>query len=126
MGQSTRIALDSRQVWIIITVTLDPKIIRFYRLPNGTEPFGDWLSDVPDKIARKNIHSRITLLGKGHLGVHRRIGPHLIELKVGRRPGYRIYCCQPEPDIIVVLHGGTKHNQPSDIQKALSYLEDLG
>lgn len=88
-------------------------------------PFNDWLSTVADSIAVKKIHARLLRLHSGNFGVHKRLSEHLYELIITRSPGYRIYYCELDPGVVVILHGGTKRTQPTDIEKAWSYIEEI-
>lgn len=40
-------------------------------------------------------------------------------------PGYRVYYMQPETDLIVLLIGGDKSSQRSDIEKAQALADSL-
>ena len=108
-----------------MTVIGESENFRVYRLPNGRIPIYDWLSTITDTITIKTINARLVRLRKGHFGKYGRIGQDIYELKIYRGPGYRIYFCKLESNIIVVLNGGPKGTQSSDIARAQSYFEDL-
>jgi putative addiction module killer protein len=82
-----------------------------------------------DLGAVAQIDKRITRLRLGLLGEWDAVGGGVIELifkNVG--PGYRIYCGWHGQDLIILLGGGTKRSQQSDIENARErwrdYLEE--
>jgi putative addiction module killer protein len=46
-------------------------------------------------------------------------------LRVHFGPGYRVYFTQRGHDIVILLAGGGKSNQPKDIQTALQLAKNL-
>lgn len=55
----------------------------------------------------------------GHFGDSKNLGEQLFELRW--KNGYRIYFCRQE-NIIILLLGGSKHEQQKDIKKARNML----
>ena len=103
-----------------------PRTVRTYKLPDGGEPFQDWLSDLKVRKVRAAILARIDRLRSGNFGDHKRLTGHLYELRIHYRPGYRVYFGDLEGDIVILLCGGTKKTQRQDIQKAQAYWEEFG
>ena len=96
-----------------------PLTVRNYVASDGSCPFEDWLDSVGDIKARAQIDKRIARLRLGGLGEWDAVGEGVIELifkSVG--PGYRIYCGQHGRELVILLGGGTKRNQQSDIEDA--------
>jgi putative addiction module killer protein len=90
---------------------------------NGREPIIDWLRSFKDKITRQRIEKRIERLGNGNYGNHKRFFG-IIELRFDFGKGYRIYCADDGPVIIILLAGGNKSSQEKDISLALRCWED--
>jgi putative addiction module killer protein len=99
------------------------RIIEFYRLENGIEPFIEWLESLRDKVTQTRIRARLRRLESGNYGDHKRFSG-LIELRLDFGKGYRVYCAEHGRAIVVLLIGGDKGTQSKDIEKALVYLED--
>ncbi len=53
------------------------------------------------------------------------VGEGVSELRIDYGPGYRVYFIQRGKAIIVLLAGGNKRTQASDIAKALGLARDL-
>jgi len=83
-----------------------------------TELFDQWLRDLRNRTARAKITGRIDRLSQGNPGHVRPVGEGVSEMKVDTGPGYRIYYKQTGKTIIVILCGGDKSSQDSDIRKA--------
>jgi len=50
--------------------------------------------------------------------------PGLFELRIDWGPGYRVYYALAGKECVLLLGGGDKRKQPSDIKHALEYLKD--
>ena len=102
-----------------------PRIIRIYFLPDGGAPFEDWHAKLRDKKARAAILNRLDRLRSGNFGDHKRLNNNLYELRIHLRPGYRVYFSEVEEDIVIILCGGTKKTQDSDIEMAQAYWDEF-
>ncbi len=60
----------------------------------------------------------MTRLSEGNPGDCKRLGEDLWELRLTYGPGYRIYYRQVNPRLVVLLLGGDKDSQGTDIDKA--------
>ena len=81
------------------------------------EAFDDWYCGL-EESQRSRVDSRLERLERGHLGAWRFLGEGLYELKW--KSGMRIYY-SPRRDLnllIILLWGGFKSGQRSDIDKA--------
>ncbi len=83
-----------------------------------TETFAKWRSKLKDDRARAAIALRITRLGFGHMGDIAPVGENVSELRIHYGPGYRIYFQRRGKTIVVLLCGGDKSTQTTDIRKA--------
>jgi putative addiction module killer protein len=101
------------------------KELRFYRTPQGKEPFTKWFSTVKDKVTKAHIKSRLDRLTLGHYGDYKALGHGIYELRIHYGCGYRIYFAEHDPVIILLLLGGDKSTQQRDIEKAKSFWLDF-
>ena len=95
-----------------------------YLSSDGASPFGDWLDQLRDSMARVRIAKRLTKLRTGLMGDWKAVGGGVIELREDYGPDYRVYCARHGPALIVLLAGGDKRTQQKDIERAQSYWED--
>ena len=92
--------------------------LRIYADDKGREPFTDWLQGIRDPIHRRRILARLRRLETGNSGDSKSVGEQVFELRLHFGPGYRIYYARHADVIIVILLGGTKSTQRSDIDRA--------
>ncbi len=101
--------------------------VRVYPQSNGRAPFSEWIATL-DKSVRVRINARIARFEDGHFGDHRALGGGIFELRFFLGPGYRVYFAIHECRVILLLIGGDKATQPTDVKRAKeffkSYLED--
>ena len=90
----------------------------------STETFDDWLRHLQDRKGRARILARLESAQLGNLGDVKSIGDGLREMRIHTGPGYRIYYAQAGKKLLLLLIGGDKHKQQSDINKAISYWDD--
>ena len=80
--------------------------------------FDNWLAKLKDLQARAKILARIRRLEiSDHFGDFKDFGD-IGELRIDSGPGYRIYYTKVGDVIVVLLVGGEKSTQQSDIDKA--------
>jgi putative addiction module killer protein len=63
------------------------------------------------------IAARIDRLAHGNPGEVKPVGHGVSELRINHGPGYRVYFVQRGRELIVLLCGGDKSSQDSDISK---------
>ncbi|MBL8125747.1 MAG: type II toxin-antitoxin system RelE/ParE family toxin [Pyrinomonadaceae bacterium] len=90
-----------------------------------TEVFSKWLTKLRDLRARARIQARIDRLELGSPGDVKSVGQGVSEMKIDYGPGYRVYFIRKGSELIVLLAGGDKGSQSSDIQKALRLAKEL-
>ena len=71
-----------------------------------------------DPKAKARIQMRIRRLGLGNPGDVQPIGSGLSEMRIDYGPGYRVYYIKSGSVLVVLLCGGDKRTQQTDIDKA--------
>ena len=83
-----------------------------------TETYATWFDRLRDRRARALINVRLRRLQRGNPGDARSVGEGVSELRIHHGPGYRVYYVQRGCDIVILLAGGDKGSQQSDISLA--------
>ena len=91
---------------------------------SGRDVFGDWLAELKDARSRAKIVARIDRLSAGNFGDCKALRGGLFELRIDWGPGYRVYYATVSRVCLLLLCGGDKKKQSSDIKRALEYLKD--
>ena len=84
-----------------------------------TEVYHEWINGLKDRIGRARIQVRVDRLVHGNPGSHRNLTDGVAELKIDFGPGYRVYYTQRGTRLILLLAGGEKSTQQSDIKLAI-------
>lgn len=92
-----------------------------YQREDGREPFTDWLDAVRDKMAQARIRIRLRQVQAGNFGDCEPVGEGVIELRVHVGAGYRVYCGRHGKAVVILLCGGDKRTQATDIKRAKEY-----
>jgi putative addiction module killer protein len=90
-----------------------------------TVRFQRWLTSLRDKKARSIVASPLDRMAFGIFGDTRSVGSGVWEARIHFGPGYRLYYCQKGEELVVVLAGGGKSSQSSDIAAAIRLKDDL-
>lgn len=90
-----------------------------------TDVFVDWLDNLRDSRARARIQARIERLAAGNPGEAKPVGEGVSELRIDYGPGYRVYFRKRGRELIILLAGGDKNTQASDIKTALRLARNL-
>ncbi len=99
-------------------------IIKVLENELGSSIFEKWYYSLKDKQIRRRILLRLKRVSQGNLGDWKSVGSQVFEMRIDLGPGYRIYFSRIEDTIIVLLAGGDKSSQSSDIKKAIKLWED--
>lgn len=91
-------------------------------LNDGKIPIEEFLSGIRDVKTRARIIRQIDKVNRGNFGNHREFGG-IGELKIDIGPGYRIYYGKYGDVIVLLLGGGDKKSQDSDIKAAIARWE---
>lgn len=89
-----------------------------------TDDFDRWLHKLKDRQGRLRILSRLDRLAHGNSGDAKPVGQGVFELRLTYGPGYRIYYTQRSNRVVLLLCGGDKSTQRSDISKAQQLAAD--
>ena len=98
--------------------------IRHYISRAGKDLFDNWLSQLADARAQAKIAVRINRLAAENFGDCKPLREGLWELRIDWGPGYRVYYAMAGRACVLLLCGGDKRKQSSDINRALTYLKD--
>jgi putative addiction module killer protein len=98
--------------------------LRRYRTKTGRDVFGEWLAGLNDNRTRAKIIARIDQLQAGNFGDCKSLRGGLSELRIDWGPGYRVYDAMIGRTCVLLLCGGDKRKQSSDIKRAGEYLRD--
>jgi putative addiction module killer protein len=90
-----------------------------------TDLFAKWLDSLRDLHARARVQARIERLALGNPGDVAPVGEGVSELRINYGPGYRVYFKQRGRELIILLAGGDKRTQASDIKVALRLARNL-
>ncbi|CCD86029.1 conserved protein of unknown function [Bradyrhizobium sp. ORS 285] len=83
-----------------------------------TAEFKAWLLGLRDLKAKARIAARIERAANGNLGDSKPVGEGVSEMRIDYGPGYRIYYRQRGDVLVILLCGGDKSTQQSDIRRA--------
>lgn len=89
-----------------------------YQREDGSEPFSDWINALRDKTAAARIRVRLLRVEAGNFGDCEPVGDGVTELRVHVGPGYRVYFGRHGKTVVLLLCGGDKASQSSDIRQA--------
>lgn len=103
---------------------VQPRAIVLLVLEDGTVPFEEWLAGLEDDRLRRAVDARIVRVRDGNFGDHRAVGEGVHELRIDKGPGLRVYYGLSGRTIVVLLGGGAKSTQASDIKKAKRLWKD--
>lgn len=90
-----------------------------------TEVFAQWLDRLYDIHARARVQARIERLAAGNAGDVKPVGEGVSELRIDYGPGYRVYFTKRGREVVILLAGGDKRTQSSDIKAAIRLARKL-
>ena len=84
-----------------------------------TSIFDEWLTLLEDKTGKALILKRIRSAEAGNFGDCQPVGQGISEMRVHFGPGYRAYFTRTGGVVYLLLCGGDKSSQQSDIAQAI-------
>ncbi|MGL4511933.1 MAG: type II toxin-antitoxin system RelE/ParE family toxin [Lacipirellulaceae bacterium] len=98
--------------------------VRHYVTEDGRDIFGEWLAELRDRRAAARVAVRINRLTFGNFGDCKALRDGVSELRVDFGPGYRVYFGRSGERVVLLLCGGDKRTQSTDIRRAIDYWHD--
>jgi putative addiction module killer protein len=86
---------------------------------NTTYHFDDWYAGLKDRAGKARIAASIDRAEDGNFGDSAPVGEGVSETRIHFGPGYRVYWKRMDGEIVILLAGGDKSTQQSDIAQAL-------
>ncbi|WP_089704952.1 type II toxin-antitoxin system RelE/ParE family toxin [Vreelandella arcis] len=83
-----------------------------------TDTYRKWERKLRDQRAKALIAARVFRLASGLPGDVKPVGHGISELRIHHGSGYRVYFKQRGNEVIILLSGGDKSTQQSDIETA--------
>lgn len=83
------------------------------------------MSGLRDSKTRARIEVRLARLAAGNFGDYKSVREGVMELRIDCGPGYRVYFARPGDAVVLLLCGGDKHKQNTDIRLAIEYWQDF-
>jgi putative addiction module killer protein len=87
--------------------------------------FRAWMAGLKDRTIRQRLAARLRKAELGNLGDVKSVGAGVWEMREFFGGGFRMYYVQKREVLIVMLGGGNKSTQSTDIAKAIALLETL-
>lgn len=98
-----------------------------HRNSQGAMPFAEWLNSLKDERGKAQIAMTLDKIQAGNTGPLKQVTGYkdLSEIRIkAKGPGYRLYCIQDGPTLIILLAGGIKTTQSRDLTKAAEEAND--
>ena len=90
-----------------------------------TDTYARWIDGLRDLNARARVLVRIERLAAGNPGDIKPVWSGVSELRIDYGPGYRVYFTKRGRAIVILLAGGDKTTQASDIKTAIRLAVNL-
>lgn len=98
--------------------------VQDYVTQEGKDPFKDWIASLADRMARARLLARVQRMAAGNFGDCKPLDGGVWELRIDHGPGYRVYYARAESRLVLLLIGGDKRKQQTDIATAIDYWQD--
>jgi putative addiction module killer protein len=93
-----------------------PQILEYVNAA-GVSPFAEWREKL-DATVRARVTLAVYRLEAGNFSAAKGAGAGIFELRLDFGPGYRVYFGKDGEQLVVLLSGGTKKRQQTDIETA--------
>jgi putative addiction module killer protein len=90
-----------------------------------TSVFKRWLSGLRDQNAYTRVRMQILRFERAQFGDVKPVGEGVSETRLHFGPGYRLYFCRKGDAVILLLAGGDKSSQNSDIRQAIAMKREM-
>ena len=90
-----------------------------------TDEFHHWLGSLADRRAVARILDRIKRASNGNFGDTKPVGSGVSELRIDTGPGYRVYFFRRGKELVILLCGGDKKTQKSDIAQSMRMKKEI-
>jgi putative addiction module killer protein len=97
--------------------------VREYLDKEGSSPFACWFEELETPAAAK-VGTALYRLEQGNFSNVEGVGSGVYECKINFGAGYRIYFGKDGEQLVILLGGGTKKRQNTDIAKAIGCWQD--
>lgn len=95
-----------------------------YQTADGVEPVTHWLQSLRDKRVQARVRIRLKRLEAGIFGDCKPVGDGVLELREHSGAAHRVYFGRHGLSIVILLCGGPKRTQATDIKTAKGYWAD--
>jgi putative addiction module killer protein len=98
--------------------------IRHYLTRSEKDVFMEWRRELRDTKAKIAVDRRINRMELSNFGDHKFCRDGVWELRIDVGPGYRVYYAISGTQVVLLLCGGDKRTQDTDIDRAYRYWLD--
>ncbi|MDJ0731085.1 MAG: type II toxin-antitoxin system RelE/ParE family toxin [Crocosphaera sp.] len=92
--------------------------IKLLETDEGKVPFKEWYDSLRDKVTKVRVRRRLDRVELGNFGDTQSMGEGIYELRLHFGSGYRVYFARVGNTVIVLVGGGDKSSQKTDIAQA--------
>ena len=85
----------------------------------ATEHFNTWRENLRDMQLKRRVQARIDRVISGNFGDWRTEAGDVRAMRIDYGPGYRLYYVIREKKVVILLCGGDKRSQSTDIKRAI-------
>ena len=93
-------------------------IEHYYTPEDDSDVYVDWLATLRDRMAKLAIVRRVDRVIGGNFGDHKFCRDGVSELRIDVGAGYRVYYAIAGKQVVLLLCGGDKKTQNTDIDRA--------
>jgi len=95
--------------------------IEHYLTETGHNPFAQWYDELRERKVKQAIDRRLLRVALGNFGDCKPCRGGVWEMRIDFGPGYRVYYARHGQSVVLLLSGGGKRTQQTDISKACEY-----
>ena len=91
-----------------------------------SDEYERWFATLRDKTVIARINARVYRMLHGNLGDWKALRDGISEMRIDAGPGYRLYFTRRGLTIVILLCGGDKRTQDTDIKRAIEIAKVWG